>query len=120
MSRWLLLLVTCTTILLAGCEPEPRTFEVQYEVVRLSPANGVEYSLKFTTENGSLKSIGSIQEVIWRSEVYELEEDDPIELTIQLTSGRGEFELNVLRDGGLHETINLQEPDQTISIKSRV
>ena len=112
--------MSCTALLLAGCEPEPRIFEVQYEVVRLSPANGVEYSLKFTTENGSLKSIGGVQEVIWRSDIYELEDGDPIELTIELTAGRGEFELNILRDGGLHETTKLLEPNLSVSIESRV
>lgn len=76
---------------------------VQYKILNLG--NDIPtYRVSYKLQSGSTKSVGPINTYNWESEMLtEFEGGSPVWLEIELISGKGELQLQILRDNAVHE-----------------
>ena len=89
----------------ASCEKiEPsKKWEVHYQLLNIG--NDIPtYRVNYTLKNGSTKKVGPFNTYNWESEALtEFEEGTSVFLEIEIISGKGQFEMIILRDGAIHE-----------------
>lgn len=93
---------------LTGCKKtETRRWTVQYKAMNRD-AETPTYRLTYFLQNGSTKVVGTFNTRHWESELLEgFEEGRPVQLEIEIVSGNGAYELQVHRNGALHEVATL-------------
>lgn len=105
-------------ISLASCEKlEPaKTWTVKYQLLNLG--NGIPtYRVNYVLQNGSTKQVGPINSYNWESEdLADFEDGTPVFLEIEIISGKGQYEMIILRDGAFHakEIMPLNVPQYKI------
>lgn len=91
-------------------EPIP-TWKVNYQVYKQSN-DPITYRATYKLQNGSTKQVGPITDFKWTSEdLLNFEGGLPVSLSIEVLSGSGELELQILREGSLH--YSEMKPDGT-------
>jgi hypothetical protein len=107
------------TIGFSSCKKDPiAIWEVQYKVINLG--NDIPtYRIKYKLQNESTKSVGPFNTYDWKSETLtKFEENAPVWMEIEIISGKGELQLQILRDNAIHEQGNMPLGISKYSIES--
>lgn len=115
-----LVIALCSLLAFSNCTKETRKWTVQYQLLNLGqeiPTYRVNYQL----QNGSMKTVGPISTYNWESEkLNEFEEGMPASLEIEIISGKGHYQLIILRGGAIHEKENMPSGSPSFKIESEI
>ena len=115
---WVVIIVSLT--LFSGCKKEVRLWDVQYKAVSLGP-DIPEFRLTYKTASGGTKLVGILTTGYWESDtLFDVESGSPVELEMEIISGKGAYELQILRDGALHESGSLVKGETTLVNESYI
>ena len=119
MKKSLYIILGIAILLMCGCKKEPDpVWTVQYKVIN----QGYErptYRLTYMLQSGGTKVVGPITTWHWESEILpDFEGERPVQLEMEITSGEGEYELQILRDGAVHHSEILPLGQKTLFIES--
>ena len=102
----------------SGCKKEVKVWDVQYKAVTLGP-DIPEFRLTYKTSSGGTKLMGPFNTAYWESDtLFDMESGSPVELEMEIISGKGAYELQILRDGAMHESGRLKKGDTSLVIES--
>jgi len=119
MSKSVLLFLFLIAFGLSSCKQDPNPiWEVQYKILNLG--NGIPtYRVQYKLQNGGTKSVGPINTYNWSSEILkDFEGGAPVWMEIEIISGKGELQLQILRDNAIHEKSILPAGVAKYSIES--
>ncbi len=121
MKIWWIVFGAIFTLLVSGCEKvNMKRWEVQYKAVNQGYQIPV-YRITYMTKSGGTKVVGPINSWHWESEVFNgVEEGSPVQLEIEILSGEASFDMQILRDGALHEHLILREGDKYLIVNSQI
>ena len=108
--KWINLLLICGVVAgLYGCDkPEPaKEWSVNYRVLVFSQPIP-SYRVTYQTQNQSSKTIGTLKEDLWTSETLSnFTSGSAVNMRIEILSGSGEMEIQILRNNAVHESSKL-------------
>ena len=105
-------------ITFSSCEKEVKVWDVQYKAVNLG-ADIPVYRITYKTKSGGTKLVGPFNTWSWESDtLFDLESGSSVELEIEIISGKGAYELQILRDGAVHESGRLVKGETSLVIES--
>lgn len=117
-----ILAIVFILISFVSCEKiEPaKKWEVQYKLLNIG--NDIPtYRVNYTLKNGSTQKEGPFTSYNWESEkLTEFEEGIPVFLEIEIISGKGQYELIILRDGAIHEMETMPQNVLSYKIESEI
>lgn len=104
---------------LGGCEKdEVKKWSVQYKVLNRDGGNAT-YRVTYMLQNGSTKAVGPISTTIWESELLnDFESGQPVQIEMEIISGSGLYNVQILRDGAIHERETLSSGDTYLFLES--
>lgn len=119
--RWFgMIFSLCFLIFFSSCseKEELKKWKVNYRVYTQTN-DFVEYRVRYTIQSGGTKSVGPISGFSWISEdLEEFEDDSPVRFEVEMISGKGEFILQILRDGAVHEEGIKPESSNSFELES--
>jgi hypothetical protein len=84
-----------------------KKWTVHYQMLNLANEIPV-YRLTYLLPNGSSKTVGPISTYNWKSEdLPEFKSGSHVSLQIEIISGTGHYQVEILRDGAVYKTENL-------------
>lgn len=88
---------------LSSCEKlADKTWTVKYQILNLDNEIPV-YRMSYLLQNGSTKIVGPINTYNWNSEdLLEFKSGSIVRLEIEIISGNGNYQLQILRDEAIH------------------
>ncbi len=79
------------------------TWTVKYQILNLDNETPV-YRMSYLLQNGSTKTVGPINTYNWSSEdLPEFEGGRTVRLEIEIISGSGNYQFQILRNGGVYK-----------------
>ena len=109
-------------ISVASCSKiEPKkTWTVKYQLLNVGNAIPT-YRVTYILRNGSTKTEGPINSYNWESEnLAEFEDGTPVFLEIEIISGKGQYELIILRNGAFHEKEIMPQNETHYKLESEI
>jgi len=100
-SYWLVAL-----LLVLGCSKEEKTWTVTYTVNKVGNGEAI-YRATYLLPSGAEKEEGPLDGAWLSSSLRQFEDGKRVMLRIERISGTAALELNILRDGAVHEQGNL-------------
>ena len=104
MTKGSLLFLFILAIGLSSCSKDPiAMWKVQYKIINLG--NDIPtYRIKYKLQNQGTKSVGPFNTYDWKSEVLtEFEDGAPVWMEVEIISGKGQLQLQILRNNAIHE-----------------
>jgi hypothetical protein len=117
-NLWKLMFLAVIVLFMGCSRNETKKWSVQYKTInRGFPV--ATFRMTYMLRSGATKSVGPITTRHWESEVLdEFEGGRPVQLEIEILSGEGLYELQILRDGAIHERETLSLGDKHLFIES--
>lgn len=121
MKNWYFIFLVWVPFLFLSCQKLPeKRWDVQYKAVNVGRHASL-YRMTYMTRSGGTKVVGPISTRHWESEVLmDYDEGSPVQLEIEILSGEASFDLQILRDGGLHEHLVLAKGNKYLIVTSEI
>tara|TARA_R110002050_G_scaffold221441_1_gene357306 strand:+ start:103691 stop:104050 length:360 start_codon:yes stop_codon:yes gene_type:complete len=105
---------------LSNCSKAPKKWTVKYQLLNVGKETPV-YRVRYLLQNGSVKLVGPINTYNWESEeLPEFESGSPASVEIEIISGKGTYQLIILRDGAFHEREVMPENSPSFKIEANI
>lgn len=121
MRKFVILLFAGLLVLFGSCNKNGnKTWTVKYKLLNLGQGIPV-YRVNYLLQNGGSKSVGPISTYNWESEkLLEFESGEQVSLEIEIISGKGQFEFQILRDNAIHEKETMPINAPSFILESRI
>lgn len=102
-----------------GCGPKfQKLYTLEYEIRRTSEFP-ITYSVSYFDQHNKVVSKGPISDGYWRSDKFEeVPAGQYAQIEVKIGEGQGSLEVNILRDGVVHEEGLLVSPEIDLTVSS--
>lgn len=119
--KWSLYFLLGFVLVFGSCDRnEVRKWSVQYKAFNRGTEEPT-FRMTYMLQSGATKSVGPITTRHWESEILdEFEGGKPVQLEMEIISGNGKFDVEILRDGAVHERGKLEPGDKYLILETNI